>query len=401
MVIRYKHIIGFLLKLLVLVSLILGFSDRFFLTNLAPFKHFFTILLFGLLFLKYFRPRISKVIFAYSIFYFLLILYCFCLLAFFNFGLRRLIPFMLYPPLFYAGFYIASFNDVSLKTFKFLYALFFLSIIVGLTGKVLGPAYLQQLGLHLIRKDWGQSVSLLLKGNMQEIKYFRFFCFFVDHQSFSAFLVIMAFLSWLIYKYTYLKKYLFYIIFTFFSYFLTYSATAVALMVILILLFSKAKYRYLACFLIPVVFTFLKEVMPTETFSNLFHLGSLQYRRLYMAEAIKHLSFFPSNIPDAEVNFSSDCLWLWLAFRYGIFFPLILLFMFITPYFFLKYRDNREIYLIFTTVTVISMISNGFFFTSTVNIIFWFLLGFLAKDKDYSLLFSTYTGYRSYKERIT
>ncbi|MBU2529224.1 hypothetical protein KKF70_07575 [bacterium] len=400
--IKYKNALTFFFCILVSVSLLFGFSDRFFLTNTAWLKHLITVILVAIIFLKYFRPYISKEVFYYGSLHFLLILYC-IFLFFSSFGgIKDLVSFIIYPFFFYIGFYIAGFNDVSSKIIKFLYCLFFLAIGVAVIEKVLGPIRLQNLGLNLIRPGWGQSVSMLLVKNVEDIKYFRVFSIFVDHQSFSAFLVLICFLSALFYKYLSQKKYLFYILVCIGSYFFTFSMTSLIVMLILLFLFVKPKYKYLILFvIIPAVLVIGWYFSHGENFTRILHLGSLKYRMLYFKNAMSQISFSPRNyLVDSKINFSADCLWLWLAFRWGALFPAILLAMFIIPCKFLKKKSNKKIYSIFIVTAVVSMLSNGAFFTSTVNIIFWFLLGLLANDKVYFSLLEIYSGNRLPKKFV-
>ena len=389
--IKYKNALAFFFYVLVLVSLIFGFSDRFFLTNTAWMKHLITVILIAIIFLKYFRTQINKEVFRYGALHLVLILYC-IFLFFWSFGgVRDLVPFIIYPLFFYVGLCIAEFKDVSSKIIKFLYFLFFLAIGVAVIEKILGPVRLQNLGLNLIRTDWGQSVSMLLVKNVEDIKYFRVFSIFVDHQSFSAFLVLVCFLSALFYKYLRQKKYLLYVLVCLGSYFFTFSMTSLILMLILLFLFAKSKHKLLIIFIvIPAFLAFLGWVYKNEDLWVYFHLGSLKYRLLYMKNAISQISFSPHNYSVVDkIDFSADNLWLWLAFRWGIIFPMILLFMFAVPGKFLRRKDHRKIYSVFVLTAIISMLSNGAFFTSTVNIFFWFLLGFLAQDKSYDFLTET------------
>jgi len=385
--IKYRNALVFFFQVLVLVSLIFGFSDRFFFTNVAPLKHVITIVLIAMMLGRYLRPYIDKKVFYYGVLHFLIIFYCFFLL-FGGYGtIRELVPFIIYPSFFYVGLCIAEFKDISLKIIKFLYFLFFLSIGIAVVQKILGPVWLQNhLGLNILNRPWGQSASMLLVKNAEDIKYFRVFSFFVDHQSFSAFLILVCFLSALLYKYFHKKKYLFYILICLGSYFLTFSMTSLILMLILLILFIKLKHRNLPIFtliMIFLMFLFFLRDMPIIYL----HLGSLKYRLVYAKNAIGQISFSPHIYsPRDEIGFSADCLWLWLAFRWGIIFSVILLFIIVVPGKFLKRKGHRKVYSIFVLITIISMLSNGAFLTSTVNIFFWFLLGFLAQDKAYSFL---------------
>jgi len=162
-------------------------------------------------------------------------------------------------------------------------------------------------------------------------------------------------------------------------------------MLILLFLFAKSKHKLLIIFIvIPAFLAFLGWVYKNEDLWFYFHLGSLKWRLLYMKNAISQISFSPHNYSVVDkIDFSADNLWLWLAFRWGIIFPVILLFMFAVPGKFLRRKDHRKIYSVFVLTAIISMLSNGTFFTSTVNIFFWFLLGFLAQDKSYAFLTET------------
>jgi hypothetical protein len=317
---------------------------------------------------------------------YLFIFYILLISAIYKEKITEITFYIIYIHLVFFG-YVAVFPENLERFEKLINILCFIAITVGLFMTIVGPEKIQAMGIGAIEGKWGQftTTDAQTTTSVEVSLFFRSFSIFMDHQVFSVFLQLCAFLYRFLYVIKKEKKYILYIIALLVSNTMTFSTTGFLAIFIILLSFVKFRYTLLSilCFVIAGVYFYI--AYPYIALL-IFHLGSLQMRLEYIQNALHMVQVLPSLNEMEKIDFSSDCYLLWMTYKYGIIYTVLqfaLLFSFI-GFLTLKRKDTRLPVLLLSFVYFINILTNAVCYSTPNNILLPILFGMVAYYSIYS-----------------
>jgi len=296
----------------------------------------------------------------------------------------------LYSPLVLWGYYIISKHTDIFN--RYLVYLMFIAGIVGVLMFIAGPEAIQSAGIGAYKEDaWGQFSTIDKQKDLILELLFRSFSIFTDHQAFSGFLQLSSCYFRFCYQQNPCKRFILLSFCAFLFNLVTFSTTGILVLSVILLSYLRLSIIAIIAILIINALSYFMINSP-ELFFTFVHIDSLEWRLEFIQRAFSELSLFPHG-SEAEALvaaskgynsqstfFTSDNMLLWTSYKYGLFFGIMSIFLFIIFVIkSLKIKKYRSALLVFAFVYFVNnILTNGIITSSAINnILFPVILGII------------------------